>query len=287
MLTIRGLLRWCGVAALLALCAGCHPIEVAQALLPSSTYVSHPAIAYGADPRQRLDVYVPTGNPDATKPVVVFFYGGRWQGGRREDYRFVGEALAAQGFVAVIPDYRVYPQVQFPVFVDDSAAAVAWTVAHAAQYGANPEHVFLMGHSAGAQIAALLALDRHYLANAGVAAGRVRGFIGLAGPYDFLPLTDPVLERVFGAPDNLARTQPINFVSANAPPMLLLHGLDDTTVLPRNSEHLAAAARAQGTRATLIEYPDYGHIGLVIKLAAPFRGNSSVATDVATFIRQN
>ena len=112
-----------------------------------------------------------------------------------------------------------------------------------------------MGHSAGAHIAALLALDHHYLAAAGVAPEAIRSFVGLAGPYDFLPLDDPTLEQIF-AVENLAATQPITFADHRAPPTLLLHGADDLTVRPANSERLAAALATAGNRADLKLYPD-------------------------------
>jgi acetyl esterase/lipase len=276
------------LAAAGALLAGCSASGLVNALLPTGHYARHAALAYGDDARQRLDLYVP--NDAASKPkapVIVFFYGGRWQGGTRDDYRFIGEALTAEGFIAVIPDYRVYPQVVFPAFVDDGAAAVRWTIDHIADYGGDPDRIILMGHSAGAHLAMLLALDRSYLSSAGVAPGHIRGVVGLAGPYDFLPLTDPELKPVFGPEDRLAATQPINFVSATEPPLLLLHGLADTTVSPRNSEHLAAAARAKQAQATLIEYPDYGHVGILARLAAPFRAAFPVLKDIAAFVRAN
>lgn len=279
---------WSLLAPAVAFLTACSADQWINALVPTNNYLRHPALAYGEDPRQRLDVYVPnTTAPVANAPVIVFFYGGRWQGGSRETYLFVGEALAAEGFVAVIPDYRVYPQVSFPAFVDDGASAVRWTLDHIADYGGDPNRVFLMGHSSGAHIAMLLALDPRYLSAAGAGPGRIRGVIGLAGPYDFLPLTDPKLQALFAPAETLAQTQPINFVSTDEPPLLLLHGLADTTVSPRNSERIAAAAQAKRAHAELIEYPDYGHVGLIARVAAPLRWGAPVLPDIATFVRAN
>jgi acetyl esterase/lipase len=111
--------------------------------------------------------------------------------------------------------------------------------------------------------------------------------IGLSGPYDFLPLTDPKLKALFGPEERLRETQPINFVTASEPPLLLMHGLDDTTVLPRNSQRLAAKAKSAGAQATLIEFPGYGHLQMVARLAAPLRLGSSVLDDIARFVGAN
>ena len=214
-------------------------------------------LAYGEDPRQRLDVYLPplpqagaaaTGSP---RPLVVFWHGGRWSSGDKNDYRFVGAALAGIGCVAVLPDYRLYPQVKMPGFMDDAARAARWAFMHAADYRADPQRFFLMGHSAGAQMAALLALDRHYFADLGGPIPRVAGMIGLSGPYDFLPLTEADTSDMFGPPSRYPESQPINFVRPDAPPMLLVVGACDKTVLPKNTLNFAAALEAGGDPVTL------------------------------------
>jgi acetyl esterase/lipase len=281
-------LLWAGARLAAALLValptnGCGP-KLLDALVPDDGYRVERDLAYGDLPRRRLDVYVPEGLAGPA-PVVVFFYGGRWQSGDKGQYRFVGEALAARGFIAVIPDYRLYPEVRFPRFVDDGAAAVAWTRANLGRFGGDPTALHLMGHSSGAHIAALLALDHHYLAGAGVPAAAIGSFVGLAGPYDFLPLDDPTLERIF-AVDDMAATQPITFADRSAPPTLLLHGADDATVLPANSEHLAAALAAAGNRAELKIYPGIGHVGLAAALAAPLRWLAQVLDDVADFLQE-
>ena len=188
--------------------AACGP-KLLNALVPEDGYRVERDLAYGDDPRQRLDVYVPDGLAGPA-PVALFFYGGRWQAGDKDQFQFVGQALASRGFVTVIPDYRRHPEVGFPRFVEDGAAAIAWVRDHGAELGGDPEAIHLLGHSAGAHIAALLALDHDYLAAAGVAPDAIRSFVGLAGPYDFLPLDDPTLELIFAVED-LAATQPITF----------------------------------------------------------------------------
>jgi acetyl esterase/lipase len=263
--------------------AGCGPAALLNALVPDNGYRVERDLAYGDAARQRLDLYLP-GEAVASAPVVVFFYGGRWEAGSKADYRFVGEALAARGFVVVIPDYRLYPEVRFPTFVEDGAAAVAWVRRNIGRFGGEPWQIHLMGHSAGAHIAALLALDRRYLAAAGVEPGTLESFVGLAGPYDFLPLSDATLQRIFAA-DDMAATQPITFAEGSAPRALLLHGTDDQTVLPGNSRRLAAALEAAGNRAQFELYPDLDHVALVAALAAPLRWLAPVLDDVTAFLR--
>ena len=184
-----------GIVLLLVL-SGCSPVQLLNALTPDSTYDKTVGIAYGDDPRQKLDVYVPH-RPMPGAPVVVFFYGGSWNSGSRVDYRFVGEALASRGIVTVVADYRLYPQVRYPLFLRDGARAVAWTKAHIREFSGNPQRVYLMGHSSGGYNAAMLALDDEWLAAVGMSPGDLQGWIGLAGPYDFLPIENPEVRPVF------------------------------------------------------------------------------------------
>jgi acetyl esterase/lipase len=246
----------------------------------------HPDIAYGSDPQHRLDVYVPRGSTAAPRPVVVFWHGGRWKFGDKADYRFVGAALAGLGCVAVLPNYRHYPQVKMPGFMDDAAQAALWSAAHAADFGASQRLMFLMGHSAGAHMAALLTLDARYFAAAGQAP-HVAGVIGLSGAYDFLPLLEADVQDMFGPPQNYPQSQPINFVRAGVPPMLLVHGLDDVTVRPKNSRNFAAALSACGASVTLKLYPKRAHAGTVAALARLARGWSPTLADITAFVRNS
>jgi acetyl esterase/lipase len=241
-------------------------------------------IAFGSDPRQKLDVYTPAGTAKA--PVVVFFYGGSWSSGRRQDYAFAARALAAQGFVVVVPDYRLVPQVKFPAFVEDGAAAIAWARAHVADHGGDPARIGVAGHSAGAYIALMLALDPQWLAKAG-APGAIKAAVGLAGPYDFLPFVPGgAADLALGGPGDLTPTQPIGFARADAPPVLLLNGAEDTTVLPRNATNLAAALTAKGAIAETRIYPDIGHIGILLAVSKPFRGKAPALADSAGFLHK-
>jgi acetyl esterase/lipase len=228
-----------------------------------------------------LDVYAPPGAVGL--PVIVFIYGGSWNSGSKNDYAFAGAALASSGFVSVIPDYRLVPQVRFPDFVEDCAAAVRWAADHAAEYGGDASRIVLVGHSAGAYNVMMLALDAHYLRDAGVDASAVRGAIGLAGPYDFLPFDVNATRDAFGAAPDSALTQPVHFARADAPPLLLLWGEADTTVGQRNLRGLDAAIRATGGRVETKTYPGVDHVGIMLALSRPLRGRAPTLADVTAF----
>ncbi len=275
------------VAALLgSLAAACSPLNTFDRLVPKDRggVLVAGDLAYGPDPRQRLDVYAPRGGCEQSRPVVVFFYGGSWNSGTRAGYAFVGRALAAQGFVTVVPDYRLVPEVRYPAFVEDGAAAVRWTTAHAGDYCGNGETVVLMGHSAGAYIAAMLAVDPRWL---GDARTSVKGLVGLAGPYDFAPFDVDASRAAFGQVSDPAETQPVTWAGVGDPPALLLYGRDDTVVRPRNSEALAARLRAGGVAVDQRAHRKLGHVGIVLALARPFRGRAPVLDDVSAFIRRS
>ncbi len=276
----RRLLALGGVSLL---STGCTPAGLLNALVPPGGYRIVTDQAYGPGSRRRADIYVPEGRHDLPMPIMVFFYGGNWRTGDRSTFRFVGQAFATRGIVVAIPDYRLYPAVRFPAFLDDCAAAVAWVRRNAAAYGAAPGNLILAGHSAGAYNAAMLALDERRLAAVGVDARRdLRGTIGLAGPYDFLPF-DEDTQPVFGGADP-ATTQPINFASGREAPMFLATGLNDAIVRPRNTTALASAIRQHGGRADVRLYPDLGHVEIVAALAAPLRFLAPVRDDVVRFM---
>jgi acetyl esterase/lipase len=271
-----------GLVTLIA--AGCSRVAFFAANAPAvfGAYTRHTNLAYGADPQQHVDVYVPDkAAPGA--PLIIFWHGGRWKSGDKSDYRFVGAALAESGYVALIANYRHYPQVHMPGFMDDAAQTVQWAAAHAGEFGADPRQLFLMGHSAGAHMAALLALDPRYLSAAG-SAPAIAGVIGLSGPYDFLPLLEADVQDMFGPPALYPESQPINYVRADAPPMLLAHGLKDETVWPKNSRNLASALGARGVSVTLKLYPKVAHADTVAALSPPIRGRAPTLADIQEFI---
>ncbi|TCP37579.1 acetyl esterase/lipase [Sphingomonas sp. BK235] len=268
-----------------ALVAACSPLTTFDALVPKDRggLLVAREVAYGPDPRQRLDVYAPRAPSTRPRPAVVFFYDGSWNSGTRAGYAFVGRALAAQGFVTIVPDYRLVPAVRYPAFVEDGAAAVRWTMAHAGEHGGNGKAVVLMGHSAGAYIAAMLAVDPRWLGDERAA---VKGLVGLAGPYDFAPFDVAASRAAFGRWPHPSDTQPVRWAGAGDPAALLLYGTDDTVVQPRNSRVLAAKLRAGGVPEEVRAYSKLGHVGILLALARPFRGRAPVLADVSAFVRR-
>lgn len=240
-------------------------------------------IPYGPDARHRLDVFAPEHR--ASGPIVLFLYGGAWTSGDRATYEFVGTALAARGITTVIADYRLYPQVRFPAFVEDAARAYGWVDRHLARAGGGRRPVFLMGHSAGAHIAALLAVDRRWIAAAAPHAAAPAGLVGLAGPYAFDPTTWDTTAAIFApVADRADRARPAHLVKRKGPRTLLLHGSDDRTVGLFNTKDFAEALAARGTSVHTIVYPDIGHVGLVSAIAKPFRWRADVLDDVVAFV---
>jgi acetyl esterase/lipase len=282
-----GLIGRLGAVAMAAvLLAGCSPLSLFATLSPKDPAMrSAHDVAFGGDPRQRLDVYTPD-HPHGRAPVAVYFYGGSWNTGRRQDYRWVGEALASRGFVAVIPDYRLYPQARYPAFLEDGALAVRWVTEHAAQFGGDPARIVLIGHSAGAYNAVMIALNPRYLLAAGVDPARIKAVAGLSGPYDFLPLDGDITKRVFGKARNLPATQPLGYVAPDSPPAFLATGDEDHEVAPRNTTALAAALRKAGVPVEEEHYPGLGHGPMVLALSRPLRGGAPVLEQMAAFLHK-
>lgn len=275
-----------GLALLTAmLLSGCSVGGALSALTPGGAGM-RTGVPYGEHPRQRLDVFLP--EAPASGALVVFFFGGSWNRGSPEQIRFVGKALAARGHVAVLPNYRVYPEVRYPEFLTDSARAVRWALENATALGADPKRLVLAGHSAGAYNAAMLAFDRRWLDEAGVPADqRVAAFVGLAGPYEFLPIKNPEVQPVFFHPDYPPGTQPVAHAGADSPPAFLAVAPDDALVDPqRNSGQLAATLRAAGVDARYETYPRTSHVLLVAAFSYPLRWLAPVLDDVDAFLRE-
>lgn len=271
--------------ALLSLCtlSGCSGFSYFVANAPASFGAFHRTsdLPYGLEARQRLDVYIP--KTAGNHPIVVFFYGGSWTMGRRDRYAFMGAALAARGYVTVIPDYRLYPQVRFPVFVNDSAQAVAWIYQHAHEFGGDPGRIVLMGHSAGAHMAAMLALDSRYLNRAGVPTQSIVGLVGLSGPYALDPNTD-ALRSTFSSPYTADDWQPVHFASNSAPPALLLHGSSDDVVDPSHTEKLRDALLSRGASVETHLYPGRGHADTAASFTLIARFRTPALTQTLEFL---
>ncbi len=262
-------------------------LDVLNSFFPGDGGVARVAGAerFAPGARGTLDVWAPRAS-SAPRPVLIFFYGGGWYSGARRDYSFVAKAYAARGFVVVMPDYRLVPEVHFPAFNQDGAAAIKWTRDNIARFGGDPNRIVLGGHSAGAYIAVMLALDPHYLRDIGVDPHIVRAAMGLAGPYDFYPWDSPLsVNAMSNWPDPQA-TQPIHFARADAPPLWLAHGSADTVVKPRNADNLAAREAALGNRTTILrEYPGLSHNDLIMAVSKPFRGRAPVLDESVAFFK--
>ena len=239
---------------------------------------------YGDQPAQRIEVIVPSAPAAAPRPIVVFFHGGGWNSGTPGDYHFIGRTFARAGYVVVLPGYRLVPEGIYPRMLEDGAQALAWTRDHAAEFGGDPDRVIVMGHSAGAYIAAMLGLERQWLGRAGVADGFIKGVVGLSGPYDFYPFTTDSARNAFGHIADPRITQPIAFARGDAPPMLLLTGDADVTVKPRNSKALAAALTTAGMPTEPVILAGVDHSGTVMKLAVPFSRDRRVIDPVLAFL---
>lgn len=239
---------------------------------------------FGDDPRLKLDVYTPRreGGP---KPVLVFIHGGSWSNGDKSVYPFAAVAFADRGFVTVAPNYRLAPAVRYPAFLEDNARAVRWARDNARRFGGDPDRIVLVGHSAGAYNASMLALDERWLREAGVPRSAVKAWVGLAGPYDFLPLDDPSTIAAFGQAPDLPRTQPVNHVDRGDPPTFIATGLDDTTVEPRHTRELARRLEAEGVPVESRFYPGVGHVGIVTALGPLFGRRAPVLDEATAFLR--
>jgi acetyl esterase/lipase len=280
-MTRRGLL-----APIVGLMAGaCSPLGLLNSLGPRDGGVRRVArdIPYGDDPRQRLDLYAPTA--PGTYPILVFFYGGGWDSGSRDLYGWAAQALAAQGFVVALPDYRVVPQVVFPAFIEDAAAATAKAADVASAYGGDPERLGVLGHSAGAHLALMIALDRRYMQAVG-RPGLIKAAAGLAGPYDFLPFDVGASRNAFGRAPDPTLTQPVTFVRPDAPPIWLGHGTADVVVHAEDTTILDQRMKAVGGRSEAKLYPGLDHADLIATFSPLFRKKATVLADVTGFFHR-
>ena len=262
--------------------AACSPRLLAERVFLGGHFALTRNVPYAPGARQRLDVYAPRGGRSGA-PVVVFLYGGRWQHGSKEQYRLVGDALTRRGVLAVVPDYRVYPAVRFPAWVQDAAAAVRWTRDNISRFGGDPDRIFLAGHSAGGHTVALLALDDHYLREAGVRSSAIRGAAVLAGPVA-TEWTDADVQALMGPRASWPATYPLTYADGSGPPLLLLHGARDRVVSPANSVRLAERVRERGGCARAVMYRGLDHVGIVVALALPRLEIAPVFEDLMRFL---
>lgn len=269
-----------------ALLCGCTAIGTQLANLPThfDGVTVKRDVVFDAAHAQKMDIYLPAGS-GKKHDVIVFFYGGRWTDGSKDDYAFVGSAFAKAGYVVAIPDYRKYPDVRFPAFAQDAAAAVAWVADNIATYGGDPAHIFVSGHSSGAHIGALIAADAQYLAVHNKPQDTIKAFAGMAGPYAFIP-EEPDLKDMFGPPQQYPLMQAPTFIDGRQPPMLLLWGADDTIVGRFNLEKLETAITHKGGCVKTRTYEDVDHIWIIASLSWLGRHKAPALNDITSFFAQ-
>ncbi len=271
------------ILSMAMLISACSPLKMVNAIAPDDGIDAITGLAYGQNPRQKLDLYRPA-QADGLLPTVLFLYGGSWKRGSRDSYAFVGRALARHGFLVAVADYRTYPDVTFPAFVHDGAMAVAWLYEHAPKHGGKSDGIHMIGHSAGAHIAALIAVQPEYLRAEGLSRDILGRWIGLAGPYAFYPSQVRSVRAIFEKTrEDDAR--PVTQVVSGAPAALLLHGKDDRTVDPFNSDEMAASLRATGSEGHAHLYSGVGHATLVLSLAEPFTAIAPTLKDSVRFFK--
>jgi acetyl esterase/lipase len=293
-----GWLGWTAAAVLLLALAGGGLLWRAASIDPAGTLDAFDArfarergsvlvarAHYGSDPAQKLALYVPQGaRPPGGFPLVVFFHGGGWHSGDPYAYGWIARALAARGYATSLVGYRLNEGGRFPAMLEDSAAGTRWTLAHAATYGIDVSRIALMGHSAGAYNATMLALDREWLGRENVPDGKVVGAVILAGPSDFYPFVKKSSINAMSHWPRPQETQPVNYVRADAPPLLLVHGTKDTVVRPRNARILAQAMTRAGAPTRAVLFDGMSHDDLILKLAQPFDRDRRVADAVFPFL---
>ena len=279
--TFRSLLLLVGLLSLSACTA--VGIKVANAPVPFFDGNIVRDIVFDEESTQTLDIYIPDQATEERLPVVIFFYGGRWTNGEKEDFAFVGTALAEKGFIVVIPDYRKYPDVRFPTFVEDGADAVSWVHENIEDYRGKPDMLFLSGHSSGAHIASLLIVDERYL-KPGINSA-IKGFAGLAGPYSFTPEAEDV-KIIFGPPSQYPQMQATTFIDGSEPPLLLLYGRNDKLVAPYNLERLRQKIAENGGKVQAKYYSDISHIEIIGAMSWVWRSKAPVLEDLATFFHE-
>ncbi len=287
-MTRRGLFAPALGAVVASLAAACSPLGLLNAVGPRDRGVRRVArdLPYGDDPRQRFDLYAPaTATPATPAPVLVLFYGGGWESGSKELYGWAAQALAAQGFVVAVPDYRLVPQVLFPVFIQDAAAATARVAEVVSAYGGDPGRLGVIGHSAGAHLAMMITLDRQYMTAVGK-PDLIRAAAGLAGPYEFLPFDVASSINAFGQAPDPQQTQPLHFARADAPPLWLGHGTADVVVHDEDTILLDARMRALGGRCEMKLYPGLSHADLIATFSPLFRKKAPVLADVSGFLHR-
>lgn len=281
--TITSLLAFLRVFPIIIL-SGCSAVQIVNSVSKIYPVEVEKDIAFGDNPRDTMDIYYPKSKNEnsANTPVVVFIYGGSWNRGEKSEYEFVGRKLASLGYITMLPNYRVYPEVKYPDFLKDGAKSIAKLVDQLKTEKYQPlkpsDKIVLMGHSAGAYNAAMLAMDDRWLARENLnRADLIEGLIGMAGAYNIYPIGVPEVRPVFNHPNYPEKSQPIDYVAESKVPTLLLAPESDELVsLEKNTFSLAKALGEVGTPNQLVTVEGTDHISLIGTLSPVlfFKGDS-------------
>ena len=247
-------------------------------------------IAYlpeGGGERHRLDVYSP---PEGSgHPVVIFYYGGGWRSGDKRLFEHLGRAFAVRGIVAAVVNYRLTPVVRSPAHAEDCAAAAAWIQRHIAGHGGDPSRIVLMGHSAGAHLAALIALDGRYLDHHRFDRSALRGIVPVSGVYDLhahidttvFTSADHVREAFGSTEQELLHASPMRYIRPDAPPFLVIVAEEDPPGLRQQGREFADALRDADIDTMFISVKGRDHFSIVRRFG-PSADTTAVA--IAEFI---
>nr|WP_297349449.1 alpha/beta hydrolase [uncultured Glaciecola sp.] len=240
-------------------------------------------IPYGSESWQKLDIYRAQ-DADENTPVIVFFFGGGWSWGDKKYFEFVADSFVRKGYTVAIPNYVLYPKGKFPQFVEDGAKAIVWVKNNIEKYQGSADKVFLVGHSAGAYIAAMAAIDKRYLHQAGEDMLFIKGVAGIAGPYNFTPKAQEYV-AIFGE-ENFEIMKVANHMTGGEPPMILLHGNGDTTVGRFNQETMVTALAQGNVKYKSVLYnDDITHTKILLKLHPWFADKVNVTEDIDIFFK--
>ena len=238
---------------------------------------NHMDIRYGDDYWQKMDIYLPDDTTHTDLPVLLFAHGGAWTHGYKEWLGLMAPVIVETPAIFVSVSYRLAPEYKFPAQAEDVARAVRWTYEHIGEYGGDPHRIFLCGHSAGAHLAALVALDEKYLAAEGVPAEAVAGVVGLSGPYDVALLREDAgwcwfagwyfVEPTFGEKaENWEAASAPRFASPAAPPFLLLYADGDIPHLAAQAYRLSSALAREGVRAPVHKIAGRNHYTIIFNV---------------------
>ena len=234
-------------------------------LTPKDTFEKEEHLAYGLKARNRLDLYR-TKNPKKQKPLIVFVHGGSWQHGNKRDYLFIGETFAREGFDVAVINYQLAPENIFPAFVDDLAQAIHYLNQNKVKLNISTDNMILMGHSAGAfnvMSVVYSAQSQNFKYK-----DQIKAIVGLAGPYHFDYVGDPLSEHAFDQKISYQQVMPYYFIEPNHIKHYLLVAEQDQVVERKNTLDLDIALRQKGNHSHIAVIPKTGHITIVATLAS-------------------